>query len=218
MPMWNKNNALNKAFSLLTNTDKFKVIFITVTQIILSLLDLLGVAFFAVLGSLAVTGSSSRPNGDRVNKFLQLLRIDALPIQKQAAFIGLAAAFLLVSKTLLSLYFTRKTMYFLSFRSAQITRNLISKLLSQPLQLIQKRSMQENIYALTGGVGNMMNQIIGSAMVMISDLALVLIMFIGLFYLDPIMSILTLLIFGGVAILPRICSWIKARLLCKQNW
>jgi ABC-type multidrug transport system fused ATPase/permease subunit len=91
-------------------------------------------------------------------------------------------------------------MYFLSYRSAELTKNLTAKLLLQPLQRIQERSMQQNIYALTGGVGNLTNQIIGTSILLVSDLALVIVMLAGLFYVDPLISFLTILIFGGVSI------------------
>jgi ABC-type multidrug transport system fused ATPase/permease subunit len=193
-------NAILISLSLLNKPDKIKVILMTLAQILFSLLDLIGVALFSILGSLAVTGTSSRNNGDRVESVLNFLQLSNLSIQTQAAIIGLSASFLLVTKTILSLLFTRKSMYFLSYRSAQLTKNLISKLLSLPLHVVQKRSMQENVHALTGGIGNMMNLIIGSTMVVFADLALVFVMLIGLFYLDPVMSLLTLLIFGGVAL------------------
>jgi ATP-binding cassette, subfamily B, bacterial PglK len=193
-------NAITLSLSLLNKRDKIKVILMTIAQVLFSLIDLIGVALFAILGSLAVTGTSSRSNGERVTSVLDFLHLSNSPIQTQAAIIGLLASSLLVTKTILSLFYTRKSMYFLSFRSAQLTKDLVAKLLSQPLHLIQKRSMQENVYALTGGIGNMMNQIIGSTMVMCADLALVLVLLVGLFYLDPVMSLLSLLIFGGVAI------------------
>lgn len=193
-------NAIFISLTLLTKKDKIKIILITLAQILFSFLDLIGVALFAILGSLAVTGTSSRSNGERVTSVLNFLNLSDTSVQAQAAIIGLTAASLLVTKTILSLIFTRKSMYFLSFRSAQLTKNLIAKLLSLPLHSIQKRSMQENVYSLTGGIGNMMNQIIGSTMIIFADLALVFVMLIGLFYLDPVMSVLTLMIFGGVAL------------------
>jgi ATP-binding cassette, subfamily B, bacterial PglK len=195
-----KNSALNQTLLLLKPLDRIKIYFMAVIQISFSFLDLVGIALFGVLGSLAITGSSSRQTGDRVNSVLEFLNLENLELQKQAAILGFLAALLLISKTLLSLYFVRRTMYFLSYRSAELTKNLTAKLLLQPLQRIQERSMQQNIYALTGGVGNLTNQIIGTSIVLISDLALVIVMLAGLFYVDPLISFLTILVFGGVSI------------------
>jgi ABC-type multidrug transport system fused ATPase/permease subunit len=194
-----KNSALNQTLLLLNPIDRLKIFLMAFIQIALSFLDLIGIALFGVLGSLAITGSSARQTGDRVNSVLKSLNLENLEIQKQAAILGFLAALILISKTLLSLYLVRKTMYFLSYRSAEITKNLTAKLLRQPLQKIQERSMQQNVYALTGGVGNLTNQIVGTSILLISDLALVIVMLAGLFYVDPLISFLTVLIFGGVA-------------------
>ena len=195
-----KSTSFFQIISLLNKKDRVKVFLMALFQVLFNFIDLAGIALFGVLGSLAVTGTSARPTGDRVLQVLRILNIENFSLQKQTAILGLFAACLLISKTILSLVFTRKTMFFLSYRSAQITRDLTAKLLSQPLQKIQERSMQENVYALTGGVGNLTNQVIGSTISLVADLALVLVMVGGLFYVDPIMSVLTIFIFGGVAV------------------
>lgn len=194
-----KDGSITQTLLMLNPLDRIKILLMTLIQIAFSFLDLLGIALFGVLGSLAVTGSSSRPTGDRVTSILKFLKIENLELQIQAAILGLLAGLILISKTLLSLYFARRTMYFLSYRSAEITKNLTAKLLHQPLQRIQERSMQQNVYALTGGVGNLVNQIIGTSILILSDLALVVVMLVGLFYVDPLISLLTILIFGGVS-------------------
>ena len=206
-----KSTSFFQIISLLNKKDRVKVFLMALFQVLFNFIDLAGIALFGVLGSLAVTGTSARPTGDRVLQVLRILNIENFSLQKQTAILGLFAACLLISKTILSLVFTRKTMFFLSYRSAQITRDLTAKLLSQPLQKIQERSMQENVYALTGGVGNLTNQIIGSTISLVADLALVLVMVGGLFYVDPIMSVLTILIFGGVAVVLYFILHGKAR-------
>ena len=194
-----RKSSINSIFSLLDKKDRAKIILMTVYQVCFSFIDVIGVGIFGVIGSLAVAGSTSKPTGDRVSKILDLIRIQDFTVQKQVAILGTAASILLICKTLLSLYFTKKTMFFLSFRTAQITKILVGKLLSLPLEKIQKRSLQENIYALTGGVSNLTNQVIGGIVITVSDFFLVLVMIFGLFYVDPLMCCLTILIFGGVA-------------------
>ena len=168
--MLNFRRTFKKVFSLLEKTDRQKIYAITLIQIFSNFLDLIGVALLGVLGSLAITGSASRDPGSRVASVLKFLNIYEMSLQKQAIALGVLAAIFLVTKTLFSLLFARRTMYFLSYRSAKITENLISKLLSQSLQNIKKNSVQENITALTGGVGNIFNSIIGATIFTISDL------------------------------------------------
>ncbi|NDE11422.1 MAG: hypothetical protein EBZ95_12795 [Chitinophagia bacterium] len=161
-----------RIIKVLSKADKLKLAILGISQILLSFLDLVGVALIGIIGSLAVTNNSSRKLGTRVEKILEFFKIDHLSIQQQVAIIGAAAALVLISKTLFSIYFSRRTLFFLSIRSANITRNLVAKLLNQSLLEVQKKSLQENIYMVTGGVGNIISGILGSLSAAISDFAL----------------------------------------------
>ena len=199
--MLNFRLTFKKVFLLIEKADRRKIYAITLIQIFSNFLDLIGVALLGILGSLAITGSASRDPGSRVASVLKFLNIYEMSVQKQAIALGVLAAIFLVTKTLFSLLFARRTMYFLSYRSAKITENLISKLLSQSLQSIKKNSVQENITALTGGVGNIVNSIIGATIFTISDLSLTIIMLFGLFYVDPLICLLTVVLYGGIAVI-----------------
>jgi ABC-type multidrug transport system fused ATPase/permease subunit len=166
-----------------------------------------------VLGSLAISGSASREPGSRVDSVLKLLKLSDSSIQSQAAIIGVMAASFLVTKTLFSLFFARRTMYFLSYRSAKLTESLISKLLSQSLQGIKKNSVQENIYALTGGVGSLVNSIAAAVIFTVSDLSLTIIMLFGLFYIDPLVCLLTIILYVGIAIILYLLTGRRVHLL-----
>ena len=80
-----RDNAIYISLSLLNKQDQVKVILMTLAQILFSIMDLLGVALLAILGSIAVTSSSSRSNGDRVASVLNFLHLSNSPIQTQAA-------------------------------------------------------------------------------------------------------------------------------------
>jgi ABC-type branched-subunit amino acid transport system ATPase component len=189
-----------RIIKILSNTDKLKLSILGISQVLLSFLDLLGVALIGIIGSLAVTNNSSRKLGTRLEKILEFFQINHLSIQQQVAIIGVVAALVLISKTLFSIYFSRKTLFFLSIRSANVTRNLVAKLLNQSLLEVQNKSLQENIYMVTGGVGNIISGILGSLATLSADFALVIVLIIGLFYIDPLVSILTVFIFGGILV------------------
>ena len=197
--MLNFRLTLVKIFLLFDKNDRKKIYLITIAQVLSNFLDLIGVALLGVLGSLAISGSASRDPGSRVQSILKLLNLENNTIQSQAAIIGVMAATFLVTKTLFSLFFARRTMYFLTYRSAKLTESLISKLLSQSLQDIKKNSVQENIYALTGGVGSLVNSIAAAVIFTISDLSLTIIMLFGLFYIDPVVCLLTIIMYVGIA-------------------
>jgi len=206
-----------RVIKFLPKADKFKLMIFSLSQILLSFLDLVGVALIGVIGSLAVTSNASRKPSNRIERVLEFLKINNFTVQKQVAIIGLIAALLLITKTLLSIYFSRKTLFFLSIRSANITKNLAASLLNKPLVEVQKRSLQENVYMITGGVGNIVSGILGSLSSMAADISLVIVMLLGLFYVDPTISILTIIIFGGILIFLYIFLQKKATFLSSNQ-
>jgi ABC-type multidrug transport system fused ATPase/permease subunit len=178
--------------------DRRKIVLVTILQVFINLLDLLGVAIVGVLGALTITGIRSQEPGTRVSALLSTLHLDGIQFQKQVAILGALAMFALIIRTTLSIYFSKRTFRFLANRSALISGNLVSKLLSRPLLEIQTRSTQENLYAVTTGVSIITAGVIGSLVLSVADISLLVIMIVGLFVVDPTVSITTTLLFGAI--------------------
>jgi ABC-type multidrug transport system fused ATPase/permease subunit len=191
---------VKKSFQTLDPRDRLKLVVITILQIFSGLLDLAGIALIGALGALSVSGVQSRPPGDRVTKFLDFFNLETFSFQSQVAILGLSAALLLISKTIFSVFFTRRTLFFLSRRSAAITSRLVAKVLNQPLLWIQQRTHQQTLFAITDGVSAITVGVIGNAVGLISDMSLVLLMMIGLFAVDPSMALGTLLTFSSIGV------------------
>ena len=191
-------STIGRSLNTLSKRDTNRIAFVTVIQIGMSLLDLLGVALLGILGALAVNGIESKHQGKTVSNILRFFHISAFPLQKQALVVGALAAFFLVSKTLLSVFFSRRTAYFLSRRGAAISGEIASKLLGQPLLVIQSRTTQETLYALTVGVGSIMVGVIGVLISLISDSALLCVMILGLLVVDPLIALSTLIVFAFI--------------------
>jgi len=213
---WRKS-ALGRSLRVLSRSDQKKVIVVTMIQISLGALDLLGVAAIGLLGALSVTGLQSQAPGERISSVLRLLHISNTGFQTQAIIIGVGAMFLLISRTLLSIFFTRKILFFLSRRGAKISANLTSRLLSQQLLLIQSRTIQETLFALTNGVSIITLQILATSVVLASDISLLIVMTIGLLILDPTSAIGTLSVFSVVGYLLYRMMHVRAGKLGTQN-
>lgn len=181
---------------VLSRGDQGKVIAVAILQICLGALDLLGVVAIGLLGALSVTGLQSNQPGDRVSSALRVLHISESTFQTQATILGAGAVLLLVGRTVLSIFFTRRILFFLSRRGAMISANLISRLLAQPLLTVQAKTTQETLYAVTRGVELIVLQVLATAVVLVSDLSLLLIMAIGLFVVDPTTAVGTFAVFS----------------------
>lgn len=196
-----KQSAIGRSVRVLSKKDQSKILIIAILQVILGGLDLLGVIAIGLLGALSVTGLQSNNPGDRVQSALNFLHISDASFQTQATILGISAVLLLVGRTLLSIFFTRRILFFLSRRGAKISANLITRLLSQPLLKVQERTTQETLYAVTSGVSLITLQVLATGVVLVSDISLLLVMAIGLFVVDPPSAIGTFSVFSLIGLL-----------------
>jgi ABC-type multidrug transport system fused ATPase/permease subunit len=196
-----KNSIIGRSVRILSASDRKKIIAVIAIQISFGLLDLVGVALIGILGALAITGVQAKGPGNRVSAVLEILHLENHSLQSQATIIGLIAASLLISKTVFSVIFVRKTVVFLSRRSASISANLISKVLAQSLIQIQARSMQQTLYAVTSGVESIAMNVLNTTVLLISDTSLLVILAIGLFVVDPVVALSTFFVFSAIAYL-----------------
>lgn len=189
------------SLSMLEKRDKRKLGVVSLVQFFLGILDLFGVAIIGVLGSLAVTGIQSKAPGNRVGKVLEFLNLENIAFQKQVAILGLLAVALLVFRTVVSIVLIRRTLLFLSHRGAQIGSKLFERLLAQEIVVIENRSIQQNSFALLGGVNSITVGIIGALVTLFADLSLMVIMIFGLLLVDPMIALQALILFGGAGFL-----------------
>jgi len=197
---WSKT-LVGRSVRVLSRADQQKISIVVVFQIFLGLIDLAGIAAIGMLGSLAVRGVSSQGPGDRVEVVLRYLHLSNQSFQTQAAVLGCLAAGLLIGRTILSVIFARRTLYFLSRRGARVSSSLVSKLLSQNLLAIQARTTQETLYAVTRGVDSITLGVIGVTVSLISDISLLMIMSVGLFVVEPTIALSTVIVFGFIGLL-----------------
>ena len=194
-------NTVIRSLRILPKTDRLKVVLIVFLQISLSILDLVGIALAGILGSLAISGVSSRKPGNRTQQILDLIGLGDSTLQRQALFLGFGISTLMVGKTLISILFSRRMVFFLSRRGAVLSGRLISKLLAQPLQKVQEQSMQQTMYSLTAGVNSITVGVLGTGVSLISDTTLLLAIAVGLFIVDPLVAFTSFTIFISIGFL-----------------
>jgi ABC-type multidrug transport system fused ATPase/permease subunit len=187
------------ALNALEPADRLKIKIIAIVQIMLGLLDLIALAIIGFLGSLAVSGISSAPKESTIN-LLFFRNLGSISFQKQIAILGTVAALFLVGRTAVTMYLNRKTLYFLSMKSALLTATLARTLLNKDLLTVLSKSKQETLFALTGGVNKLIIGVLGAGIQMLADLSLLLIMLGGLFIFDPLISITSLILFGTISL------------------
>jgi len=194
-------NTIIRSFRVLDPSERRKLKLVAMAQTALGFLDLIGVALIGLIGSITVSGIQSKNQNENIIQLLTKLRLSELTFQRQVAIIGGVAALILVGRSLLTMFISRKILYFLSYKSAAISSKLIAELLSRNITQVKRRSSQETLFAVTTGVQALMLNVAGTAIGVFADLFLLALMSIGLFAFDPIMAVSTFLLFGLVAAL-----------------
>lgn len=196
------NESLAQSLNLLTANEKKKTLLIVLIQTLLGILDLIGVALIGILAALTISGIESQKPGNRVSRFLEITNLDSYTFQFQALMLAILATILFVSRTIISVYFTRRILHFLSRRGAEISATAMEKHISRSLQEINTRTVQETIYLLTVGIIVVTLGILGTLMILATDLILLLVMMFGLFIVNPIIALISLSLFSiiGVAL------------------
>ena len=190
-----RQNAIRKSLETLSRRDQQKLAAVAALQLSMGILDLLGVAAIGLIGALSVSGLQSLNPEGRVNSVISFLGLSELSFQSQFLVLTISAVFLLVGRTILSIFFTRRILFFLSRRGAKISASLIARLLAQPLLVVQARTIQDTLYSVTTGVSIITLQILATSVVMLSDLSLLIILAVGLFVIDPVTALGTFAIF-----------------------
>lgn len=193
-----RSKDLLRCMNLLPKRDRKRIKLVISAQLFLSLFDLIGVASVGILGALTVRGIQSTAPGDRVSKVLEFLGIQSLSFQSQVTVLGIITAGVFVFRTITSVFITRKTFLFLSRRSAEISSEQVTKILSNPRLILEEKNPQEIIYAATTGVSALVLGVIGSGVVFVSDAALLIVITAGLFLVDLEIALSTIVIFGSV--------------------
>lgn len=212
-----ESSSLRRALRILSPTDQRKLLLVSILQIFLGFLDLLGVLAIGLLGTLSVSGLESNVPSEGVNKALGILRIQNYDFQTQVGILVAGATVLLIGRTLLSIFFTRRVLFFLSQRGARISAELISRLLSQPLLIVQSRTTQEMLYSVTIGVERVVIQVLASCVVWVSDFSLLILLIVGILTLDPVTGAATILIFLATGFFLYKLLHVRAGLLGATN-
>jgi ATP-binding cassette, subfamily B, bacterial PglK len=183
------------AMTLLSVRDRRLLLLATVAQFLVSLLDLVGVFLLGIVAAIAtayaIGGAPSLPAN--IGQFLP-----QDPSGSTLLLLALVSAGCLILKSVLSFLITRRVFRFLANRQAVIAGNLASRLLTQPLMRVQGRSMTETTFALTAGVNAITQQVLGQAMVIVSEGSLILVLGVSLLFVSPSVTIFVAVFFGAL--------------------
>jgi len=204
----NIRQSIKAALALISRRDRRILIVLVAVQAVLSLLDLVAIGLIGIIVAL----SASAVTGETPTMVLTLLarfgfeNVEPLTL---SLVLAVVAGAMLVLKSIISFLLTLRTLRFLANRQAVVSGKLAAELLARPLLFIQRRSSQETAYALTSGVNSAILGVIGSAVLIASELALVVVLIAGLAAIDPTVTVFTIVLFViiGLVLHKILANW-----------
>jgi hypothetical protein len=153
---------LKLILSFFTPGQRKRLSLFSVSQVLLSFLDLIAIGLIGLLASLAISGVSSQAPGGMVSKILEYLGIPNIGLQNQVAILACLATGLLISKTLISIKLSRSILLFIAMSSTKITQTVLIKMFLGRSFKNREKSIQELLYITTQGVQVLTIGVLGS--------------------------------------------------------
>ena len=159
----------------------------------LSLLDLLGVALIGII----VAISTSNLRGLKQPEILGKIPIFSdFSFNSQVLLLSVISLFFLIGRTVLSIVITKRVFIFFSNKSSEITTELLSSIFKKPVNILNRINTSEYVYLLTRGTESLTMNVLATSTILIADVSILVVIFLGLLVLDPIVAIFSSIIFG----------------------
>lgn len=201
-PVYGALTAVYRAFRLLSLRDRRRFFLVVLVQVLLSLLDVLGVLLLTAVGVLAVQiargGTLQLPGALELGS--TLVARSGFDLEQATFGVAVATGLFFLVKGVLSVVLLRRILLFLANRQAGLSASLMSRLLNQSTTDIQSRSTLTTAYAVVQGATSAVVGILGSAATVISESVLLLVLFTVLLFLEPAMTIMSSVFLGLTAI------------------
>lgn len=209
--------ATRQSLLLLSHRDRRLLYIAIALQMTLSALDLIGVLLFGLVGAMAVSVVQSAPLPPVVLSVQESLGLQDLSPQAMVALIATVAAVALLAKSILNFLLTRRLFRFLANRQALVSARLASEFFTLDLKGIKAKSTQEMTYALTTGASAATTGLLGGLVILVSETSLLLVLAVGLLFIDPLITLGAIAFFALVALALQRLLGTWAQRLSKEN-
>jgi ABC-type multidrug transport system fused ATPase/permease subunit len=194
-------NTFKVSLRTLTIQKRRRYFQLTFAQTSLAALDLFGVALIGLLTAVTVSGVTANSQNSEASNFLAILNLSQLELRMQVAILGVLAAFILLLRTSMSIYISKKILRFLSLHAASLSTSVMKNLYSGTLTQMKTFSTQQVIYSTTSGVNAISLGILASISILASDSLLAIVLVITMFLIEPVVAIASVIFFGAIGLL-----------------
>jgi ABC-type multidrug transport system fused ATPase/permease subunit len=192
-------NSVQSILNLLERRDRKKLIILGIIQFCISMFDLLALLMIGLVTSLSLSIISSQASSDYVETIKSLGIFQGLDLKNIILVLSALSAALLILKTVIAATLTRKIIGFLSIReSAVSSRYMEEVLLLSPLDQRKWSPQYISGVALTGA-NCAVTITLGQLVNLMVECFSLLLLFLGVTFVNPSVTISTILYFSTMA-------------------
>ena len=169
----------------------------------LGLFDILGIALSGVIGILAASSLTQAPLSPPIKDALLLFGLSNQNVGNLIIILCSATLLFFVLKTMLALYFSRRSFRFLAHQQSAITSLLVSKVLNSEYIWLRRQEPHKLSTGLILGVSAATTNALGQFMLMISEIALIILFVSILVLVNPLVAIFTVLYLAVIIFMLR---------------
>lgn len=193
-------NVIRDSWALIGKRDRMRLIVVAIAQVTMSLLDLLAIMLAGLVAAIVLSATADLPPPGIVLRLVNYLGVQNQDKVSLAVWCALAAAVLLIGKSIVSAWLTRRTLRLLVAPQVELSSRLLSSLLQSELLVAQKKSSQSVAYALNAGVTFLVAGVLGSVMTLVTVGALLAVVALGLVAIDPLVALGSAIFFTLIAL------------------
>jgi len=179
---------IRRALGLLTKYERRKVICISSLQVLTSFLDLLGILLAGLIAGIALERDNSGPLTQNISKIFSRFYFNPLSWTSLLGFLILVALILLATKSVTNIVLSKSLYTSLADSLSRIAKETFQKVLLSKYLYVKQLKTQEVGYALTDGLTFLVIGIIGSFLTGLVEMSMLVLILLGLIWLNPIMA------------------------------
>lgn len=159
----------------------------------LGLFDIIGIALAGVIGILASSSLTGIQISPTLKKVLGLFSLDHKSSSSLILILSITTLIFFLAKTILALYFSRKTFKFLAHQQSRISSLLVSKVLNSDYIWLRGQEPHALSTSLILGVSAATTNTLGQFMLLTSEVGLVLLFLLILILASPVVALFTII-------------------------
>jgi len=191
---------VNESLFLLDSKSRRKIFIAMGALSCLAIVDIIAIGLVGLLSLMTLNGITTSGSSTRVKALFEIIQIDNLDFQSKALILAVLIATLLISKTLFSVILSKRLLLFLSFKSSEISKNLINHVMRRDVNSVQSLSRANINYGLSEGVDRIVVGVLGSLANIGSDFVLISLLVVSLNFVDLALGMTSIVFFGLIGI------------------